>query len=94
MSVGAARDGTAVYDRGMPRRPGAARPSQQKFRRCGECSVARPATEFPRAADRSLASSGFGERRRIRCPDCGHTGLFWSFPEVTPAEGDRHARGS
>ena len=52
---------------------------RRKLRRCPACGVVRDAVDFKRA--RSLYSA---TERHTRCPECGHSGPWWSFPEVEP----------
>ena len=62
--------------------------SRRKFRRCHECGVVRPTTDFKPVA-RGFAAGD----PAARCPACKHVGPRWSFVEVEPPEGGAAAGG-
>jgi hypothetical protein len=59
-----------------------------RYRRCPQCQVVRPASQFRRATG---PTSVPGQLQRRRCPQCDHVGPLMSFPVAErPAEpGDR-----
>jgi hypothetical protein len=68
--------------------------ARQKWRRCPECGVVCPASDFRRAAGGPDLGPSFGRGRRTRCPACGHVGPLPSFVVVEPPEAEEGAEGS